>query len=208
MKDNEKPRILITDDSEMNRSILLDILGEEYEIVEAENGAEAVVMLRQYASEISLVLLDIVMPEMDGFEVLSIMNKEHWIEDIPVIIISAENSSTYLERAFDLGVTDYISRPFDDLIVHRRVINTILLYGKQKRLLGMVADQIFEKEKRSSLMIDILSHIVEFRNGESGMHVINIHTITEYLLKNLGRISDKYQFTHEEIEIISTASVR
>lgn len=141
MKDNEKPRILITDDSEMNRSILLDILGEEYEIVEAENGAEAVVMLRQYASEISLVLLDIVMPEMDGFEVLSIMNKEHWIEDIPVIIISAENSSTYLERAFDLGVTDYISRPFDDLIVHRRVINTILLYGKQKRLLGMVADQ-------------------------------------------------------------------
>ncbi len=206
MKDNEKPRILITDDSEMNRSILLDILGEEYEIVEAENGAEAVVMLRQYASEISLVLLDIVMPEMDGFEVLSIMNKEHWIEDIPVIIISAENSSTYLERAFDLGVTDYISRPFDDLIVHRRVINTILLYGKQKRLLGMVADQIFEKEKRSSLMIDILSHIVEFRNGESGMHVINIHTITEYLLKNLGRISDKYQFTHEEIEIISTAS--
>ena len=160
MKDNEKPRILITDDSEMNRSILLDILGEEYEIVEAENGAEAVVMLRQYASEISLVLLDIVMPEMDGFEVLSIMNKEHWIEDIPVIIISAENSSTYLERAFDLGVTDYISRPFDDLIVHRRVINTILLYGKQKRLLGMVADQIFEKEKRSSLMIDILSHIV------------------------------------------------
>lgn len=206
MKYNEKPRILIADDSEMNRSILLDILGDEYEIVEAENGAEAVVMLRQYGSEISLVLLDIVMPEMDGFEVLAIMNKEHWIEDVPVIIISAESSSTYLERAFDLGVTDYISRPFDGLIVHRRVINTILLYGKQKRLLGMVADQIFEKEKRSSLMIDILSHIVEFRNGESGMHVINIHTITEYLLKNISQKTDKYQFTHEEIETISTAS--
>ncbi len=206
MKYNEKPRILIADDSEMNRSILLDILVDEYEIVETENGAEALVMLRQYGSEISLVLLDIVMPEMDGFGVLEVMNKEHWIEDIPVIIISAESSSTYLERAFDLGVTDYISKPFDDLIVHRRVINTILLYGKQKRLLGMVADQIFEKEKRSSLMIDILSHIVEFRNGESGMHVINIHTITEYLLKNLGQITDKYQFTHEEIEIISTAS--
>lgn len=206
MKYNKKLRILIADDSEMNRSILLDILGDEYEIVEAENGAEALVMLRQYGSEISLVLLDIVMPEMDGFDVLAVMNKEHWIEDVPVIIISAESSSTYPERAFDLGVTDYISRPFDDLIVHRRVINTILLYGKQKRLLGMVADQIFEKEKRSSLMIDILSHIVEFRNGESGMHVINIHTITEYLLKNLGQITDKYQFTHEEIEIISTAS--
>lgn len=206
MKDKEKPRILIADDSEMNRSILMDILGDEYEIIEAENGAQAVVMLRQYASEISLILLDIVMPEMDGFEVLAMMNKEHWIEDIPVIIISAENSSSSLERAFDLGVTDYISRPFDDLIVHRRVINTILLYGKQKRLQGMVADQILEKEKRSSLMIDILSHIVEFRNGESGMHVINIHTITEKLLRSIDQRSNKYQFSHEEIEIISTAS--
>lgn len=206
METKNKSKILIADDSEMNRSILLDMLEEEYEIVEAENGAEAVAILRQMGTEIALVLLDIVMPELDGFGVLDMMNKYHWIEDIPVIIISAESSSTYLERAFELGVTDYISRPFDNLIVQRRVTNTILLYAKQKRLFDMVADQIMEKEKQSSLMIDILSHIVEFRNGESGLHTLHIHTITELLLKRLGQMSDKYQFSHQEISVISTAS--
>lgn len=206
METKNKSKILIADDSEMNRSILLDMLEEEYEIVEAENGAEAVAVLRQMGTEIALVLLDIVMPELDGFGVLDMMNKYHWIEDIPVIIISAESSSSYLERAFGLGVTDYISRPFDNLIVQRRVTNTILLYAKQKRLFDMVADQIMEKEKQSSLMIDILSHIVEFRNGESGLHTLHIYTITELLLKRLGQMSDKYQFSHQEISAISTAS--
>ena len=206
MAGSNKPKILIADDSEMNRSILQDMLEDEYEILEAENGKEAVVKLQQMGSEIALLLLDIVMPEMDGFEVLTMMNRYHWIDDVPVIIISSESSSAYLERAYEAGVTDYISRPFDDLIVHRRVINTILLYAKQKRLMGLVADQILEKEKQSSLMIDILSHIVEFRNGESGLHTRNIHTITELLLRRLGQISDKYQFSHEEISVISTAS--
>ncbi len=206
METKNKSRILIADDSEMNRSILLDMLEDDYEIVEAENGAEAVAILRQMETEIALVLLDIVMPELDGFGVLDMMNQYHWIEDIPVIIISAESSSTYLERAFELGVIDYISRPFDNLIVQRRVTNTILLYAKQKRLFNMVADQIMEKEKQSTLMIDILSHIVEFRNGESGLHTLHIHTITELLLKRLGQMSDKYQFSHQEISVISTAS--
>ncbi len=206
MEGSNKPKILIADDSEMNRAILQDMLENEYEILEAENGKEAVAKLQQMGSEIALLLLDIVMPEMDGFEVLTMMNKYHWIDDVPVIIISSESSSTYLERAYEAGVTDYISRPFDDLIVHRRVINTILLYAKQKRLMGLVADQILEKEKQSSLMIDILSHIVEFRNGESGLHTRNIHTITELLLRRLGQMSDKYQFSHEEISVISTAS--
>lgn len=206
MAGSNKPKILIADDSEMNRSILQDMLEDEYEILEAENGKEAVAKIQQMGSEIALLLLDIVMPEMDGFEVLAVMNKYHWIDDVPVIIISSESSSSYLERAYEAGVTDYISRPFDDLIVHRRVINTILLYAKQKRLMGLVADQILEKEKQSNLMIDILSHIVEFRNGESGMHTRNIHTITELLLRRLGQMSDKYQFTHEEISVISTAS--
>ncbi|MDE7132871.1 MAG: diguanylate cyclase [Lachnospiraceae bacterium] len=206
METKNKSKILIADDSEMNRSILLDMLEEEYEIIEAENGTEAVAILQQMGTEIALVLLDIVMPELDGFGVLDMMNKYRWIEDIPVIIISAESSSTYLDRAFELGVTDYISRPFDNLIVQRRVTNTILLYAKQKRLFDMVADQIMEKEKQSSLMIDILSHIVEFRNGESGLHTLHIHTITELLLKRLGQMSDKYKFSHQEISAISTAS--
>ena len=203
---SEKQKILIVDDSEMNRSILADMLGDEYEILEAENGNEGVAMLQKRGEEISLVLLDIVMPELDGFGVLNVMNKNRWIEDIPVIMISAESGSTHVERAFDLGVTDFISRPFDALIVRRRVVNTVLLYAKQKKLVSMVAEQIYEKERRSSLMIDILSHIVEFRNGESGMHVRHVHILTETLLTALMRRTDKYRLSQEEISIISTAS--
>ena len=201
-----KQTILIVDDSEMNRAILADMLGGEFNIIEAENGKEGVSMLQAHSAEISLVLLDIVMPEMDGFGVLNLMNKYHWIEDIPVIMISAERGSSHIERAFELGITDFISRPFDALIVHRRVVNTILLYAKQKKLTSMVADQIFEKEHRSSLMIDILSHIVEFRNGESGMHVRNVHTLTEIMLKTLIQKTDKYHLTQTDISVISTAS--
>ena len=202
----EKQKILIVDDSEMNRSILSDMLGDEYEILEAENGKEGVAVLQKRAGEISLVLLDIVMPEMDGFGVLTMMNKYHWIEEVPVIMISAERGSSHVERAFEMGVTDFISRPFDALIVHRRVVNTILLYTKQKKLVSLVADQIYEKEHSNSLMIEILSHIVEFRNGESGMHVRHVHTLTETMLTALMRRTDKYHLTQADISIISTAS--
>ena len=202
----DRQKILIVDDSEMNRAILADMLGGEYEILEAENGKEGVAMMRKYGPEISLVLLDIVMPEMDGFGVLTMMNKYHWIEDIPVIMISAERGSSHVERAFELGITDFISRPFDALIVHRRVVNTILLYAKQKKLTAMVAEQIYEKEQSSSLMIDILSHCVEFRNGESGLHVRHVHMLTETLLSALVRKTDRYHITQKDISVISTAS--
>ena len=178
-------KILIVDDSEMNRAILADMLSEQYEILEADNGIAAVQLLHSYGTEISLVLLDIVMPEMDGFEVLAMMSRYHWIEEIPVIMISAENSHSVVERAYELGATDYISRPFDEVIVCRRVINTIMLYSKQKKLISMVADQMYESEKSNTLMVSILSHIVEFRNGESGLHVLHIGTMTELLLKRL-----------------------
>ena len=203
---SDKQKILIVDDSEMNRSILADMLGEEYEIMEAEDGNEGVAMLQQHSSEIALVLLDIVMPNLDGFGVLSMMNRYRWIEEVPVIMISAERGSSHVERAFEMGVTDFISRPFDALLVHRRVVNTILLYTKQKKLVSLVADQIYEKEHRSSLMIDILSHIVEFRNGESGLHVRHVHTLTEMLLKVLIHKTDRYHLSQTDISIISTAS--
>ena len=202
----DKQRILIVDDSEMNRSILAGMLEEEYDILEAENGSEGVAMLQKHGLAISLVLLDIVMPVMDGFGVLNAMNKYHWIEDIPVIMISAERSSGHIERAFELGVIDFISRPFDSRIVHRRVVNTILLYAKQKKLAGMVTEQMFEKEHNSSLMIDILSHIVEFRNGESGLHVRHVHTLTDIMLRVLRQKTDRYHLSEAEISIISTAS--
>ena len=202
----DKQKILIVDDSEMNRSILADMLGDEYEIIEAENGSEGVAALQKYGSEVSLVLLDIVMPEMDGFGMLTVMNRYRWIDEIPVIMISAERGSSHVERAFELGITDFISRPFDALIVHHRVVNTILLYAKQKKLEGLVADQIYEKEHRSTLMIDILSSIVEFRNGESGLHVRHVHTLTEILLNVLVHKTDRYDLSQTDISIISTAS--
>ena len=202
---SEKEKILIADDSAMNRAILTEMLGDGYEILEAENGRQAVAIL-QSATDIDLLLLDIMMPEMDGFEVLAMMNKYHWIDEVPVIMISAENASSYVERAYDLGATDYISRPFDMAVVRRRVINTLMLYAKQKRLVRLVAEQVYEKEKSNSTMINILSHIVEFRNGESGMHVLHIQTATDILLHTLVQKTDKYHLTAADISLISTAS--
>ena len=190
----------------MNRSILADMLGDEYEILEAENGAEAVSAIRKYRMEIDLLLLDIVMPEMDGFEVLTVMNRNEWIEDIPVIMISAETSPAHIERAYNLGVTDFITRPFNAMVVHRRVVNTTLLYAKQKKLVSMVADQIYEKERQNSLMIEILSHIVEFRNGESGQHVLHIRMLTELFLNRLVLKTDRYNLSPADIPLITTAS--
>ncbi len=201
----EKSTILIVDDSELNRTILVDMLGEEYNFIEAENGAKAIEILRNRA-DIDLVLLDMVMPEMNGFDVLTAMNNNRQIEDIPVVMISAENGIEYIERAYDLGVTDYISRPFDRMVVRRRVVNTLMLAAKQKRLMQLVAEQIYEKEKSNNLMINIFSHIVEFRNGESGLHVLHIRTITEILLNRLVQKTDRYPLTATDIQLITSAS--
>ena len=133
-----KPRIMIVDDSEFNRAILSEILQEDYEIVEAESGREALHKLGEYGLGISLVLLDIIMPEMDGFEVLKHMTEEDWISNVPVIMISSEDSENYIRRAYEMGVTDYINRPFDANIVYQRVSNTVKLYAKQRRLMALV----------------------------------------------------------------------
>lgn len=205
-KKKKRYKILIADDSEMNRAILSDILKEEYEIIEAENGAQAVMLLQQHGLTISLVLLDFVMPKLNGFDVLKVMNQRNWIADIPVIMISAQSEAFYIERAYELGVTDFISRPFDALIVYRRVANTILLYAKQKKLTGLVAQQIYEKEKQSGLMVDILSHIVEFRNGESGLHVVHIRILTELLLKQYALQAHGNSLSRLDISLMATAS--
>ena len=205
-KRKQRYTILVADDSEMNRSILRSMLEESYDIVEAEDGLQAVAPLQQMEQEIALVLLDLVMPNMDGFDVLSAMNKYNWIDSVPVIMISAESTHDFIERAYNMGVTDYISRPFDMMVVRRRVINTIMLYAKQRRLAGMVNEQIYQREKVNNLMISILSHIVEFRNEESGLHVMHIQTMTEILLKSLMRKTDKYRLDRETINLIGNAS--
>lgn len=201
-----KETILIVDDSALNRMVLIEILGKEnYMFLEAENGQQAVELLDCHP-EVDLLLLDITMPEIDGFGVLEAMNQYHWIEETPVIMISAEDSYTFVERAYDLGASDYITRPFDARVVCRRVSNTLMLYAKQKRLVQMVAEQVYEKEKVSNTMISILSHIVEFRNNESGLHVVHIRTITELLLRWLRKKTDRYPLTEADISLISTAS--
>lgn len=199
-------RILIVDDSEMNRRILSEMLKGEFEILEAENGEACLDMLDRYETKISLILLDIVMPGMDGFGVLEYMNRNNLIRDIPVIMISGEDSGETMKRAYEWGVSDYIKRPFDMEVVHRRVLNTIKLYAKQRRLVALVTNQIFEKEKNSRMLISVLSEIVEFRNGESGTHVLNINTLTTMILEQLVKKTDKYHLSWSDRMLISTAS--
>ena len=201
-----KQQILLMDDSEINREILTEILKDDYRILQAENGEEGIRILQEHENDIALVLLDILMPGLNGFDVLNLMNINHWIEDIPVIIISAENSSDYVRKAYELGASDYVNRPFDSKTVYQRVYNIIKLYAKQKRLLSLVKDQIYENEKNNQMMISILSHIVEFRNGESGKHVLHINILTGLLLDKLTQKSDKYFISGNEQYLITTAS--
>lgn len=199
-------RILIVDDSEMNRDMLSDMLSDDYDILEAADGEEALSILKERVYDIDLVLLDIIMPAVDGFGVLDVMKRYHWIDNTPVIMISSETSQSYIRKAFELGVTDYILRPFDSFIIHKRVSNTLMLYRKQKKLLNALEEQVYENEKNNSMMINVLAHIVEFRNGESGMHVHHIKQLTSILLQNLIEKTDKYHLTENDILLISTAS--
>lgn len=205
-KVEEKPSILIVDDSELNREILISILGNEFQTIEAGSGEECIDMLKKYGTRISVVLLDVVMPGMGGFEVLAYMNVHHLIEEIPVIMITGDESDQSVRKAYELGVSDYINRPFDVKVVYRRVINTIQLYSKQRRLLKRVTEQMVEKENDSRMMVSILSQIVEFRNGESGRHVVMIRKLTGMMLRRLVMKTDKYRLTTRDIDLIKNAS--
>ena len=201
-----KPQILIIDNSEINRNLLVQMLEGEYQIIQAGDGEHGMQLLEQYGRKIALVLLNINMQGIDGFEVLSYMNRRQWIEDIPVIMISGEDTETSIRYAYGLGAVDYINSPFDAKIVYQRVTNTIKLYAKQRRLISLITDQINEKEKNNQMMIRILSQIVEFRNGESGSHVLHINKLTEMLLDRLIQKTDQYQLDGQMISMIATAS--
>lgn len=202
-----KGKILIVDDSEMNRSILSDILSDEYDIMEACDGLQAMDLLNKYSSSISLVLLDIVMPRMDGFSVLSKMNENHLIETIPVIIISSENASLYVERAYELGALDYIQRPFDTLVVRQRSLNTINLSGRQKLLSATSEEQLSKNESDMSTIINLLMNLVEFGSVDHGYHVENVRVITETILANIGAVSFKYKPSPADIQSVGIASM-
>ncbi|MDE6796438.1 MAG: response regulator [Ruminococcus sp.] len=206
MSEKKKQKILIVDDCTMNREILIDMLQNEFDIMEAIDGLQAIRIIKEYNTSIDLMILDIIMPEADGFEVLAVMNETHIINDVPVIMISAENEDSFIERAYEMGVTDYISRPFNIAVVRRRVTNALGLHAKHKKLLEIITEQVFEKEKNNNMMINILSHIVESRNGESGMHTLNIFSITNVLLNKLVEKTDKYKLSSRDMSLITTAS--
>ena len=201
----EQQTLMIVDDSELNRMMLMDILGDQYHYIEAADGRQAIRLLEKDLT-VDLMLLDIHMPEMDGFQVLEQMDRFRWIKEVPVIMISAEERKEATERAYMLGVTDFIRRPFDAFIVRHRVENTLRLYANQKRLMNLVSAQIYEKEESNDLMIEILSRVVEFRNHESGEHVRNVRTITELLLHKLVQKTDIYPLSEENITMIKTAA--
>ena len=202
----ERPLVLIVDDSAVNRELLADMLQPEYAIIEAGSGMQALEILNDHAEEISLVLLDIVMPGMDGFAVLKAMENRNMLEETPVIMISGESANDTIRHAYEMGVSDYVTRPFDERIVRRRVNNTIMLYARQRRLVDMIGRQIHEKERNNRMMGYILSHIVEYRNGESGPHLLNVRTLTEELLNTLLLLTDQYQLTVQDRELIVEAS--
>ena len=202
---DKRQKILIVDDAEFNREILKEFLGEAYSYLEAENGIQAIRILEENP-EIDLMLLDVNMPQMNGFEVLEWMNQLHWIDETPVIMISSEGSVDAMRKAYEMGITDYITRPFDSVIVKKRGQNTLELYANQKRLINVVVDQVYEKEENSSIMIGILSNVLGFRNSESSEHILHIRTATEMMLRKLVKTTDVYHLTETDIAMITTAS--
>ena len=202
---DKRQNILIVDDSKFNRDILKEILGEKYNYLEAENGNQAIQMIGENIG-IDLMLLDINMPQMNGFEVLKIMKRRQCIEETPVIMISSEESVDTMREAYEMGITDYITRPFDSVIVKKRVQNTLSLYANQNNLVNVVVDQIYEKEENNNIMIRILSSILGSRNSESREHILHIKTATEMMLRQLIKITDVYHLTEADIALITTAS--
>ena len=202
---DKRQKILIVDDSKLNRDILKEILGDAYNYLEAENGNQAIQMIGENIG-IDLMLLDINMPQMNGFEVLEIMKRSQCIAETPVIMISSEDAVDTMRKAYELGITDYITRPFDSVIVKKRVQNTLGLYANQKHLISVVYDQVYEKEENNNIMIRILSNVLGSRNSESRDHILHIKTVTELMLRQLVKITDAYPMTEVDIALITTAS--
>lgn len=203
---SEKPSVLIVDDSEMNRIILNEMLKDEYRILEADNGRTALDMVDRYGDELSLVLLDIIMPGVNGFEVLGELSRRSVADSLPVVMISSEDSDDVVLRAYELGASDYINRPFNARVVRRRVSNTIRLYAKQRRLTNLLSQQYNERVKNSRMLIDVMAGVMELRNGESGLHVTHIEKLTELLLGCLVHRSDKFPLDNEQRSAIAMAS--
>ena len=201
-----RPLILITDDSDINRMILADMLEDDYDILEAESGKEAIKIVNEKRDAIDIILLDCVMPDMDGFEVLAELERNWAKEDIPVIMISAESDQSFIVKAYQLGALDYICRPFNAVIVRHRVDTIMRMHLKEQHLANVATSQIMDKHINNHMMINILSSIVEFRNGESGQHILHVQNLTDMLMREMLRVTDKYPLTDDEMSMIPTVA--
>lgn len=199
-------KLLIVDDYDMNRELLAEILEDEYSIVQAEDGAQALSILEKERKTFCCILLDLNMDNINGYQVLEKMKEERWLEKLPVIVISSENNPKIIKKAYELGAIDFIERPFDIDIVRKRVSNVVSLYSKQNNLVNMVISQHKENEHISMLMLSLLGHIVEFRNKESGEHIQNVSIITNILLNCLTKRTPKYKLSKNDIKLITQAS--
>lgn len=202
----DERKLLIADDSELNRAILVSVLEKNFDILEAADGKEAIATLAAHEGNIAALLLDVVMPEADGFEVLEEMNRRGWIDEIPTIMISVETGGSYIDRAFQLGAADYVSRPFVPNMIRRRVINAILLHTKTRKLTGLIADHFYRRERNTDILAAILGYAVEFRSGERGTHMTNVSRITGLLLHRLLERTDRCPIGPEDIETVCIAS--
>ena len=202
----DERKLLIADDSELNRAILVSVLEKNFDILEAADGKEAIATLAAHEGNIAALLLDVVMPEADGFEVLEEMNRRGWIDEIPTIMISVETGGSYIDRAFQLGAADYVSRPFVPNMIRRRVINAILLHTKTRKLTGLIADRFYRRERNTDILAAILGYAVEFRSGERGTHMTNVSRITGLLLHRLLERTDRCPIGPEDIETVCIAS--
>lgn len=206
MLTTKKYKILVVDDSKFNRMVITSMLEKDYFLEEACDGKQAMLILEDHAEEFSLVLLDIVMPNMDGFQLLNAMKNRGWLDILPVIMISSSYTRENIETAYRLGASDILQRPYDEKIVHHRIDNLISLFSRQREISNALVNEVIQENETSSAMVSVLSHIVETRNGESGSHVQNIRTITRMLLEELMKVTDRYSFSKEEILLICTAS--
>ncbi len=204
--ENRKPRILIADDSDMNRYILLDMLESDYEILEAEDGEEALAIIEDYGGEIELLLLDYRMPGMNGLEVLKELGRKSWKRTIPVIMISAENDRTFIVQSYRLGAMDYINRPFDATIVRHRVDSIMRLHSQESQMTKEASKKLTESFHTDGMLINILTSLIEFRNGKHTHHSIDIQFLTEMFMQELMNVSDQYYFSTEQMLIATKAA--
>lgn len=207
VKTRKKPLVLVADDTPDDREQLRECLSEEFSVLTADGGDACIRALEQYGTAVSLVLLDLIMPTPDGFDVLEYMAEHRLLEDIPVIIVTGDENDALLGSAYEMGVTDYLNRPFDAHTVRRRVRNTVRLYAKQRRLLSMVSTQLTARDKNARFLVDLLAEVEGYRCGTDGRTHARIAAVTRLLLDHLSAKDSRYHFDGGDVNLICSASL-